>query len=93
MRASLRAERPSEVTWRASSISASSSLVISGVVIILVMFFIPSGIMGLAQKVPGLGRKGTLWGTDLAAAVHHAVFKHEGLDDLDAGPVDFAETL
>jgi eukaryotic-like serine/threonine-protein kinase len=29
---------------------------------------------------------------DLSAANHHAVFKHEGLDDLDAGQVDFTQT-
>jgi eukaryotic-like serine/threonine-protein kinase len=29
---------------------------------------------------------------DLSAAEHQTVFKHEGLDDLDAGQVNFAET-
>jgi hypothetical protein len=29
---------------------------------------------------------------ELTAADHHAVFKHEGLDDLDAGRVNFAQS-
>jgi hypothetical protein len=29
---------------------------------------------------------------NLPARVHHVVFKHDGLPDLDTGPVDFAET-
>jgi len=29
---------------------------------------------------------------DLPAQVHHVVFQHEGLGDLDAGPIDFAKT-
>jgi branched-chain amino acid transport system permease protein len=48
------------ISWYGGSYLAGWDAVISGVVIILVMLFIPSGIMGLAQKVPGLGRKGTL---------------------------------
>ncbi|MGO9115086.1 MAG: serine/threonine-protein kinase [Thermoguttaceae bacterium] len=30
--------------------------------------------------------------SDLTAADHHTVFKHDGLDDLDAGRIDFAKT-
>ena len=47
------------ISWYGGSYFAGWDAVISGVVIILVMLFIPSGIMGLAQKVPGLGRKGS----------------------------------
>ena len=48
------------ISWYGGSYFAGWDAVISGVVIVLVMIFIPSGIMGIAQKVPGLGRKGTL---------------------------------
>ena len=47
------------ISWYGGSYFAGGDAVISGVVIVLVMLFIPSGIMGLAQKVPGLGRKGS----------------------------------
>jgi len=46
------------ISWYGGSYLAGWDAVISGVVIILVMLFIPTGIMGLVQKVPGLGRKG-----------------------------------
>jgi serine/threonine protein kinase len=41
--------------------------------------------------------EGTLYTTpctvpDLPARVHHVVFRHEGLPDLDMGPVDFGKT-
>jgi branched-chain amino acid transport system permease protein len=48
------------ISWYGGSYFAGWDAVISGVVIILVMIFIPSGIVGVAQKVPGLWRRGAV---------------------------------
>ena len=45
------------ISWYGDSYFTGYSPIISGVVIILVMLFLPSGLMGLAQKVPGLGQR------------------------------------
>ncbi|MHB0979913.1 MAG: branched-chain amino acid ABC transporter permease [Thermoleophilia bacterium] len=45
------------ISWYGDSYFAGYHPIISGVVIIAVMLFLPSGLMGLGQKVPGL-RKG-----------------------------------
>jgi branched-chain amino acid transport system permease protein len=44
--------------WYGDSYFTGYSPIIAGVVIILVMLFLPSGLVGLAQKVPSLGRNG-----------------------------------
>ncbi len=46
------------MSWYGDSYFTGYSPVISGVVIILVMLFLPGGLVGLAQRVPGLGRGG-----------------------------------
>ena len=46
------------MSWYGDRYIAGFSPILSGVVIILVMLFLPSGIMGLGQKVPGLWRRG-----------------------------------
>lgn len=48
------------MSWYGDSVPyfTGYSPVLSGVVIILVMLFLPGGLMGLAQKVPGWGQRG-----------------------------------
>jgi branched-chain amino acid transport system permease protein len=46
------------MSWYGDIYIAGFSPILSGIVIILVMLFLPSGIMGLGQKVPGWGRRG-----------------------------------
>jgi branched-chain amino acid transport system permease protein len=46
------------MSWYGDQYIAGFSPILSGVVIILVMLFLPSGIMGLGQKLPGSRRRG-----------------------------------
>lgn len=46
------------ISWYGDSFFAGYHPIISGVVIIAVMLFLPSGLMGLGQKVPGWGKRG-----------------------------------
>jgi len=46
------------MSWYGDQYVAGFSPILSGIVIILVMLFLPSGIIGLGQKVPGLGKRG-----------------------------------
>jgi branched-chain amino acid transport system permease protein len=46
------------MSWYGDIYIAGFSPILSGIVIILVMLFLPSGIMGLGQKVPGWGKRG-----------------------------------
>ncbi len=46
------------ISWYGDSFFSGYHPIISGVVIIAVMLFLPSGLIGLGQKVPGWGKRG-----------------------------------
>ncbi len=46
------------ISWYGDSYFAGYHPIISGVVIIAVMLFLPSGLMGLGKKMPGFGNRG-----------------------------------
>jgi branched-chain amino acid transport system permease protein len=46
------------ISWYGGSYFAGWDPVITGIVLILVMLFLPGGLAGLLQKVPGLSRIG-----------------------------------